>query len=44
MESISVFLDLIKLFIPEETNADVRRTQGACQVIFMFFGSSIGKI
>ena len=44
MESISVFLDLIKLLIPDETNADVRRTQGACHVIYMFFGSSLGKI
>ena len=37
MESISVFPDLIKLLIPDETNADVRRTQGACHVIYVFW-------
>ena len=38
MQSISVFLDMTK------ENADVSRTQGVCHAIYLFFGSSLGKV
>ena len=43
MESISVFLDITKFSDFQWKNADVSRTQGVCQVIHIFFGSSLGK-
>ena len=37
MQSISVFLDIT-------INTDVGRTQRVCHVIYIFFGSSLGKV
>ena len=45
MQSTFVFLDItkvIKLF--PVSNADISRTQGVCHVIYIFFGSSLGKV
>ena len=44
MESISVFLDIAKFADFRLKNADVSRTQGMCHVIYIFFGSSLGKV
>ena len=44
MESISVFSDIGKFADFRWENADVNRTQGVCQVIHIFFGSSLGKL
>ena len=32
------------LLISSEKNADVSRTQGVCHVIYIFLGSSLGKV
>ena len=42
-QSISVFLDIAKLTDFQQKNADVSWTQGKCHVIYVFFGSSLGK-
>ena len=44
MQSISVFLDITKFSDFQWKNAAVSRTQGVCQVIHIFFGSSLGKV
>ena len=44
MQSISVFLDIAKFADLSWKNADVSRTQGVCHVIYIFFGSSLGKV
>ena len=44
MQSISVFLDIAKVAYFQGKNADVSRTQVVCHRIYIFFGSSLGKI
>ena len=44
MESISIFLDIVKFADFRWKNADVSRTQGVCHLIHIFFGSSLGKV
>ena len=44
MQSISVFLDIIKFADFWGKKADVTRSQGACHVIHIFFESSFGKV
>ena len=44
MQSISVFLDITKVADFRWKNADDSRTQGVCHVIYIFFGSSLGKV
>ena len=44
MESISIFLDIVKFADFRWKNADVSRTQGVCHLILIFFGSSLGKV
>ena len=44
MQSISVFSNIAKFVNFRLKNADVSRTQEVCQVIHIFFGSSLGKI
>ena len=41
---MSVFLDITKVADSRWKNADGSRTQGACHVIYIFFGSSLGKV
>ena len=43
MQSISVFLDIVKFADFQSKNAHVSRTQGACHVIHIFFASSLGN-
>ena len=40
----SVSPDITKINNFRWKNADVSRTQGLCQVIYTFFGSSLGKV
>ena len=42
--SVSVFLDITKVADFWWKNADVRRNQGVCHVIYILFWSSLGKI
>ena len=44
MQSVSVFLDIAKFSDFRGVNADVNKTQGVCHVIYIFFGSSSGKV
>ena len=44
MESLSVFLDIVKLADFRRKNADIGRTQGVCHVIHIFFESLLGKV
>ena len=44
MPSKSVFLDITKIADFRWKNADVTRTPGVCHVIYMFFGSNLGKV
>ena len=44
MQSISVFLNITEVADFRWKNADVSRTEGVCHVIYMFFGSSLGKV
>ena len=44
MQSISVFLGISKIADFWRINADVSRNQEACHVIYIFFGSSLGKV
>ena len=39
MQSISVFPDITKFADFRSKNADVNRSQGACHVIYVYFGS-----
>ena len=43
MHSISAFSDIAKFVDFQWKNADVSITQGVCQVIHIFFGSSLVK-
>ena len=38
------FLIWQMLLITNEKNADINRTKRVCHVIYMFFGSSLGKV
>ena len=44
MQSISVFLDLENFADFQWKNAEVCKTKGVCQVNYIFFGSSLGKV
>ena len=44
MQPLSVYLDITKITDFRWKDADVSRTQGVCQVIYIFFGSSLGKV
>ena len=44
MQYISVFLDVTKVVDFRIKNADASRTQGVCQVTYIFFGSFLGKV
>ena len=44
MQSIPVFLDITKFADFRRKNADISKTQGACLVIEIFFGSSLAKV
>ena len=44
MQSLSVILDITKIVDFWWKNADVNSTQGVCHVIYMLFGSSLGKV
>ena len=44
MQSISVFLYIAKFADFQRKNVDVRRTKGVCQMIDIFFGSSLVKV
>ena len=44
MQSIPVFVDIAKFANFQWKNADVSRTQGVCHMIYVFFGSYLGKV
>ena len=44
IQSISVFLDVGKFADFRLKSADISRTQGIFHVIYIFFGSSLGKV
>ena len=44
MQPLPVFPDVTKIADFWWKNADDSRTQGVCHVIFVFFGSSLGKV
>ena len=44
IQSICGFLDVAKFADFRLKNADVSRTQGVCHVIYVFFGTSLGKV
>ena len=44
MQSISVFPDITKVGGFQRKTNDVSITQGVCHVIYMVFGSSLGKV
>ena len=44
MQSIPVFPDVTKIANFWWKNADASRTQVVCHVIFVLFGSSLGKV
>ena len=44
MKSIPVFLYITKVIGFHRKSTDVTRTQGVCHVIYIFFGSSLGKL
>ena len=44
MQSILVFPDIQKIVDFQRRDTDVSRTQVMCHVIYIFFGSSIGKV
>ena len=44
MQSISVFLDIGKFADFRRKNGDVSITQGVSHVIYIFFGSYLGKV
>ena len=41
---LSVFLDIAKFADFRWNNIDVSRTQGVCDVIYIYFGSSLDKV
>ena len=44
MQSISVFLDVIKVADFPQKNADVSRALEVAHVMYIFSGSSLGKV
>ena len=44
MQCIPVFLDITKISVFQLKNADARRIQGVCHVIYQFFGFSLGMV
>ena len=44
MQPVPVFPDITKIGYLWWKYADVSKTQGACHVIYVFFGSSFGKV
>ena len=44
MQSIPAFSDKLKIAEFHWKNTDVSRAQGVCLVIYVFFGSSLGKV
>ena len=44
MQPISIFLDIEKVADLRLKNADVSRTEGLRHVIYIFFGSFLGKV
>ena len=44
MQSLSLFSDTTKIANFWWTNADVSKTHGVCHVIYIFFGSPLGKV
>ena len=44
MRSILVFPDILTVTDFQLKNSDVSRIQGVCHVIYVFCGSSLGKI
>ena len=44
MQSIPVFPDILKIADFRWKNADASRTEKVCHVIYVFFGSSLGKV
>ena len=44
IQSIPVFLDILKIADFQLENVDVCRSQGVCHVIYIFFGSSLSKV
>ena len=44
VESVSAYLDVTEITNFWRKNADLSRTKGVCRMIYMFFGSSLGKI
>ena len=44
MQTIPVFPDILKIADFRWINADVKRTQRVGHVIYVFFGSSLGKV
>ena len=44
MRSLSVFLDITKVADFQFKYANVKRSQGVCHVICIFFGSSLDKV
>ena len=44
MQYLSVILNITKVADFSKKNADVSRTHGVCQMIYTFFGYSLGKL
>ena len=44
MQSIVAFPDVLKIADSRWKNADISRIQGACHVIYVFYGSSLGNV
>ena len=44
MQSIDIFLDITKIADFDWKNADVGRTPGVCHVLYIFIGSTLGKV
>ena len=44
MQSLPVFFDILKVADFWLIKADVSRTQEVCHVIYVFFGSFLGKV
>ena len=44
MQSISLFLDIAKCANFQWKNTNVSKTQVVCHVIYILFGSSLGKV
>ena len=44
MQSIPVYPDILKTVDFWRKNTDISRTQGVCHVIYVFLGSSLGKV